>query len=129
MTNRTAANRYARALLDIAVKEHGDLQKIELELAAFAGLFTEHPALEKVLLNPAVPVSRKQALVGELAKIVTTEPILGKLLGLLASRDRLVLVRDLLAAYRDRLLDHHHVVRAEVTTATELPADRARAIE
>ena len=57
MTNKTAATRYARALLDVAVKEKADLEQIERELAAFADLFTQHPTLEKVLLNPAVPVA------------------------------------------------------------------------
>jgi F-type H+-transporting ATPase subunit delta len=40
-----------------------------------------------------------------------------------------VLIPDLLAAYRDRLLDHRNIVRAEVTTTTSLPAERAKAIE
>ena len=66
MTNKTAAIRYARALLDVALKEQADLEQIESELAAFVDLFTQHPALEKVLLNPAVPVPRKRAAVAEL---------------------------------------------------------------
>ena len=53
----------------------------------------------------------------------TFTPMVSKLLALLADRDRLVLLPDLLAAYRDRLLDHRGVVRAEVTTAVAL--DRA----
>jgi len=52
-----------------------------------------------------------------------------KLLALLADRDRLVLVPDLLASYRDRLLTYRGVVRAEVTTATALDARRADAIQ
>ena len=56
MTNRTAANRYARALLDVAVKENADAQAIERQLTGFAQLLVEHPALEKVLLNPGIPV-------------------------------------------------------------------------
>ena len=60
MTNRTAANRYARALLEVAVKERADVEQIETELAAFTDLFKQHPALEKVLLNPAVPTPRKR---------------------------------------------------------------------
>ena len=43
--------------------------------------------------------------------------MVGKLLMLLAERDRLVLLPDLLEAYRERLLEHQNVVRAEVTTA------------
>jgi F-type H+-transporting ATPase subunit delta len=55
--------------------------------------------------------------------------VLTKLLVLLAGRDRLVLLPDLLETYRARLLDHQNVVRAEVTTATPLAADRTKAIE
>ena len=54
---------------------------------------------------------------------------LAKLLLLLAERDRLVLLPDLVAAYRQQVLDHQHVVRAEVTTTAPMSADRARAIE
>jgi len=129
LTNKTAANRYARALLDVAVKEQADVQAIERQLADFAGLFSDHPALEKVLLNPAIPAQRKRAAVEELTKRMKPVPMLAKLLGLLAQRDRLVLLPDLLSAYRERLLDHLKIVRAEVTTAVKLPADRAKAVE
>ena len=126
VTNKTAATRYARALLDVAVKEKANLEQIEDELSQFADLFTQHPTLAKVLLNPAVPVPRKRAAVSELLVQAKLSPILSKLLALLADRDRLVLLPDLLAAYRERLLDHQHVVRAEVTTAAPL-GGRARA--
>ena len=129
MTSRTAALRYARALFDVAVKEQADLQRIELDLAEFNGLLTGNPTLAKVLLNPAVPVPRKRAAVVELvARANVTSPV-GKLLVLLAERDRLMLLPDLLEAYRQRLLDHRNVVRAEVTTAAPLEAGRAQAIE
>src|SRR5258706_7448823 len=129
MTKKTAATRYARALLDVAIKERGDLQRIEQELAVSVDLFTQHPTLEKVLLTPAVPVQRKQAAVAELLGRLKTSSILAKLVALLVERDRLVLLPELLASYRERLLDHQNVVRAEVTTAVPLAADRTQAIE
>ena len=130
MTNRTAANRYARALLEVAVKEQlSDLEQIEADLAEFAGFFERYPTLENVLLNPAVPVPRKRATVEELTAKAKTAPVLAKLLALLAERDRLVLVPDLLRAYRERLQDHRNVVRADVTTAEALSADRVKAVE
>ena len=129
MTNKTAAIRYARALLDVAVKEKADLELIENELSQFADLFKQYPLLEKVLLNPAVPVPRKRAAVADILAQAKFTPIVTKLLTLLADRDRLVLAPDLLAAYRDRLLDHRGVVRAEVTTATALDAGRTEAIQ
>jgi F-type H+-transporting ATPase subunit delta len=129
VTNRTAAIRYARALFDVAAKETLDLQAIERELADFAGLFDQHETLAKVLLNPAVPAPRKRSTVALLAARCGLSSVVGKLLAVLAERDRLVLVPDLLTAYRERLLEHQHVIRAVVTTATALSPDRERAIE
>ena len=129
MTNKTAAIRYARALLDVAVKEKADLELIENELTQFADLFKQYPLLEKVLLNPAVPVPRKRAAVADILARAQLSPILAKLLALLTDRDRLVLLPELLASYRDRLMDYRHVVRAEVTTAAPIDAARAEAIQ
>jgi F-type H+-transporting ATPase subunit delta len=129
VTNKTAAIRYARALLDVAIKEKADLEQVERELAQFVGLFTEYPLLEKVLINPAVPVPRKRAAVADLLARTGFTPIVSKLLTLLADRDRLVLVPELLAAYSERLLDHRNIVRAEVTTAAPLDGTRTQAIQ
>ncbi len=129
MTNKTAATRYARAVFDVALKERADLNAIEADLAAFAGLFTEHPTLARVLLNPAVPVPRKRAAVAEVVQRAGVSSIVGKTLILLAERDRLVLLPDLVESYRDRLMDHQNVARAEVTTAVPLEPARADAIQ
>ena len=129
MTNKTAATRYARALLDVAIKETADLDQIERELDSLVELFKQYPALAHALLNPIVPVSRKRAATAELTAVAQLTPMVAKLIGLLADRDRLVLVPDLLAAYRDRLLAHRNVIRAEITTTSPLSAERATAIE
>ena len=127
MTSRSAATRYARALFDVSVKE-ADPQRIEQELAGIVELFERHEVLRKVLLNPAVPAGRKRAAIVELAERANVSPVLQKLLALVAERDRLVLLPDLLEAFRRRLLDHLHIVGAEVTTAVPLAGDRAQAI-
>ncbi|WP_410968946.1 F0F1 ATP synthase subunit delta, partial [Salmonella sp. SAL4444] len=77
------------------------LHRIEQELTGFVGLFNDHPALQRVLLNPIIPVPRKQAAVAELAARMGVSPVLGKLVTLLAARDRLVLLPDLLEAFRE----------------------------
>jgi F-type H+-transporting ATPase subunit delta len=129
VTNKTAANRYARALFDVALKEKVDLQALDDQLAGFVDLLRNHPDLDKALLNPAVPAPRKRLVVEELAASVKLQPVLAKLLALLAERDRLVLLPDLLESYRERLLDHHQIVRAEVTTARPLSPEQTQAIE
>ena len=72
---------------------------------------------------------RKRAVVAELSSLTKPHPSVSKLLMLLAERDRLVLLPALLDAYRARLLDHQGVVRAHITTAAPLAADRTQAIE
>jgi F-type H+-transporting ATPase subunit delta len=129
VTNKTAGSRYARALFEVASAEKADLQKIEADLAQFVDLFRQHPPLERVLLNPAVPAPRKRDAVAALVRSANPSAVLGKMLLLLAARDRLVVLPDLLAAYRDRLLTQQNIVRAEVTTAAPLPPDRTQAIE
>lgn len=129
MTNRTAAKRYARALFDVALAEKTDLSDLDRQLAGFNDLLKQHPTLEKVLLNPAVPAPRKGRAVAELTARAGVSPVLAKLLVLLAGRDRLILLPELLETFRARLMDHQQVVRAEVTTAMPLTADRTKAIE
>ena len=129
MTHRTAATRYARALIDVALKEHADLSNIEAQLADFTALIASHKTLEQALLNPAVSAPRKRAAVAELTALAKLQPVLAKLLVLLAERDRLVLLPDLLAAYRERVQAIQNVVQAEVTTAIELAPERTREIQ
>jgi len=129
MTNRTAAHRYAKALFEVALAEKIDLDAVEQQLAGFVELLTQHETLGKVLLNPAVPAPRKRAAMEALVKAAGSLPMVGRLMVLLAERDRLVLLPDLLAAYRDRLLDYQKIVRADVTTAAPLDAGRLAAIE
>lgn len=129
MTNRTAATRYARALLDVALTEHTDVNAIDAQLAATADLFTQHPQLRKVLLSPSVPVPRKRATMTELVDRLGVLPIVKKTLLLLADNDRLVLVPDVADAFRQRLMEMRNIVRADVTTAVALPAERLAAIQ
>jgi F-type H+-transporting ATPase subunit delta len=121
---RAVAARYARALLDVVIGEKGNPEQVEQELNGIADLIAGHAELRSVLTNPAVPVSGKQRVVKELAARLQVSPVLTKLLLLLAERDRLGTLPDLVAVYRERLMDHLQVVRADVTTASPIPPDR-----
>lgn len=122
MTNRAAARRYARALFDVSLAE-ADPQQVGRELDAFAELLRTNAELERVLINPAVPAARKRAVVAALAARLSPSTVVAKLWLLLAERDRLVLVPEVTASFRERLLDHQKVVRAEVTSAVPLPRE------
>jgi F-type H+-transporting ATPase subunit delta len=129
MTSHAAALRYARALFDVARKD-GDVQQAGRDLAAFAQLVASHEALPRVFSNPAIPAARKRALVEQLlARVGTVSPMVGKLLLLLADRDRLALLPGVAASYQNRLMEHAKVVRAEIVTAVGLPGDRVAALQ
>jgi F-type H+-transporting ATPase subunit delta len=128
MTQRTSAARYAKALLDVAIAE-ADPQQIDEQLASVAALFTGHADLWRTVTNPAVPSPKKRAIVDDLLAQLGLAPVLGKTLRLLASRDRLALLPDLAEGYRSRLMDYRKVVRARVTSAVPLAADKTQQLQ
>jgi F-type H+-transporting ATPase subunit delta len=128
MTQQQSAARYAKALLDVAIAE-ADPQQVDRQLAEIAELFTSHADLWRTMTNPAAPAPKKRAIVDEMLPKLGLAPVLQKTLQLLATRDRLVLLPFLADAYRSRLMDHQKVVRARVTSAVPLPAERAQQIQ
>jgi F-type H+-transporting ATPase subunit delta len=128
MTSRAAAARYARALFDVIVKRR-DPADAEAELVAFADIVRTHDALARVVANPAVPAPRKRAVVQAIIDRAKPSAEVANLLLLLAERDRLTLLPELVEAYRSRLLDHQNIVRAEVTTAVALGESQRAALE
>lgn len=128
MTSHTAATRYAHALFDVALKE-SDVKQVGRDVAEFAAMVAANEGLSRVLANPAVPSPRKQKVIEALlAQAGPVPPVLAKLLVLLASRDRLVLLPELAKVYEARVMQHENIVRAEVVTAVPLPADRVGAL-
>ena len=126
MTNRAAAMRYARALLEISQKD-GDPERVERELSAFVRLMHGHARLNSSLVSPAVPPASKRALIDALtARAGDLSAITVRLLSLLADRDLLTLLSEILGVYRDRLMDLRGVVRATITTVSPLPEDRVQ---
>ena len=128
MSARTSAARYARALLEVALKE-SDPQKIERDLTSFANAVESSPELAHAVSNPRLPPGTRRGLVDALAKRIGMEPPAAKLLALLADRGRLEITKDLLDIYRERLLAHSNIVKGTVTSATPLAPERVKALE
>ena len=86
--------------------------------------------LTTTLRNPAIPIAKKKAVVqGILDRAGAVSPVVAKTILLLAERDRLLLLPDVLRTYRDRLMDHQQVIRGHVTTAIPIDAGKVRALE
>ncbi len=65
MKDLLAAERYARALFEIARLTHED-EEIEAELVAFSAALGRSPAIEKFLANPRLKVDEKRAFLGRI---------------------------------------------------------------
>jgi F-type H+-transporting ATPase subunit delta len=131
VTSGAAAGRYARALFDVVIAESpATLDAAQSDLQSFCELFAGNEALAGVTANPSIPVARKTALAKALVERAgAVTPAAGKLIVLLASRDRLMLLPEVARAFRARLMDHQKVIRGDVTTATPLPPEKLRALE
>jgi F-type H+-transporting ATPase subunit delta len=128
MSMRASAARYAKALLDVAIKE-SDPERAEQELATFVDLVRQNPELQRTLANPVVPAADKRAIAQHSLERLTPTTPSGKLVLLLASRGRLALLPDVLDVYRERLMELRNVLRAEVTTASPLSTERTAQLQ
>ena len=128
MTNRAAATRYARALLEVSHTD-SDPEQVERDLSGFVELMTSHPQLGDSLVNPGIPLAIKRSLMAELLpRLGSIAAPAHRLLVLLADRDRLLLLEEILEEYRDRLMQLGGVVRVRITTSSELLPERVTAI-
>ena len=128
MSSRASAARYARALLDVVVKE-GNPEQVEQELIAFTSLVEQTPQLRKAFASPAVPTTAKRGIVEQVIARMRPSAPLAKLLLMLTDGERLGLIADLAPAYSAALREHRQIVQAEVTTAEALPAEQLAQFE
>lgn len=129
MSLRTSANRYAKALFDVAVQEKADLRKIEQDLAAADELLAANRDVVETARRTGLPDAMRQSLISAIADRLDVTPQVKKLLLMLTERRRLALVPDLAEAYRERLLEHMNIVRGEVATAAPLSPEKTQALQ
>ena len=128
MSMRASAARYAKALFDVASKESTP-EQAEQELTAFADVVRSHAELQRTLINPAVPATAKRAIVQQVLDRLQPASPVRKLLALLAERDRLELLPDLVTVFHERVMEHKKIVSAEVTTAAPLAPERVTQLQ
>jgi F-type H+-transporting ATPase subunit delta len=126
-----AANRYATALIDVLYpdKAEAGLQ----QLLDFAALLKEQPDSRRFLENPTMAGERRNRFLKEISAALGFDRRVANLISLLADRNRLPILNEIIAEYQ-RLLDKRlGIVSAHVTAARALdPAQQremARALE
>ena len=129
MSLRTSANRYAKALFDVALAENTELSKIGRDLDEFNRVLTENAELRLAAQRAGVPDGARVAIIEQVADKLGVAPQVKKLLAMLAQGRKLELMKDLTESYNERLLAHQNIVRAEVKSAAPLSPEKTRALE
>jgi F-type H+-transporting ATPase subunit delta len=128
MTLKAVARRYASALFDVA-KRAGTLEKTRASLSGFNTFLLGNTELRTALESPAVSAQKKRAVVEALlAKAPDLGADVGRLLLMLAERDRLSSVSAIASEFDERVLQEQGVVDATVTTTVPMAADRQAAL-
>jgi F-type H+-transporting ATPase subunit delta len=124
VTPRAAAHRYANALFDVT-RENGQTDRAGRDLQAFSDLVAGNEGLRRVFGAPAVAPQKKVAIVARVLDVAGDVcPEVGRLLTLLAGRDRLALLPEVADAFAARVLEAKRIASADVVTA--VPLDDAR---
>jgi F-type H+-transporting ATPase subunit delta len=126
-TETAAARRYARALLDLALRAQA-AESLRDELRAAVQLLEREVDLREALAHPALTAEKKRQLV-EAVWQGGAGDLLVRLLVLLAARNRVALLPAISAAFGQEWNQHRGVLSAEVASAVALDDLQAKAIQ
>jgi len=128
MSLRTSANRYAKALFDVALEEKNDLAQIDRDLQAVVAMMSASPELADASGRSGVTDAARQSLMEAVADKMSLSAPVKKLLVLLVQSRKPAFIPELAVAFRERLLKHQNIVRAEVTSAVALSPEKTKAL-
>jgi F-type H+-transporting ATPase subunit delta len=127
-SSRTAARRYAEALLDVATSTKASPEALRRELREAVALLRDHKELAVALSHPALGSEGRKKLVAGVWGKAKASPLFLRLLDLLASRNRLSLLPAIAEIFSARWNAGRGVASAEAVAAVELDAGRQKVL-
>ena len=130
MTLSAIAARYAEALADVVTGSGSTLRpEIALaELQAFTATFAASADLRNALISPAVPVSRKKAVVQRIADTIGVSRITRNFILVLVDHRRIDRIAEVTQLFEQKLDERLGFARAEVHAARELTEGQSAAL-
>src|SRR5215472_9069681 len=113
-----AANRYARALMDVLYPNNAEVGLQQLQ--SFLTLLTEQPEARTFLENPTMAGERRNRLLKEISDAFGLDRKVSNFINILAERNRLAILEEVIEEYQRLLDDRLGIVRARVTAAHSL---------
>jgi F-type H+-transporting ATPase subunit delta len=121
------AERYARALLAVALDQKADFDRIGKELAEVATLMRKETRLATVLSDPTIAAQKRVEILDQVLKPTKLSSLTGNVLRLLTTNERMPLIDDVSRAFRRLTLEHKQIQPGEVVSAHDLdPEQRTR---
>ena len=130
MTLSAVAARYANALADVVTSPKSPLspQQAVAELRTFEVALRSSAELHNALITPAVPGSRKKAVVGRIADILKLSPVSRNFLYVLVDRRRIASLSQIIQDFEAVVDARLGFAQAEVSSAGELSEAQRRAL-
>jgi F-type H+-transporting ATPase subunit delta len=130
MTLTAVAARYANALADVVTAGSSPLnpQQAVAELRSFDSLLSGSAELHNALVTPAVPGSRKKAVVGRLADSLQLSRITRNFLFVLIDHRRIASLSDIIRTFEEVVDARLGFAQADVSSPNELNDAERRAL-
>lgn len=123
MQNGSIAKRYSKALIDLAV-EAGSVDKVLNELLDIKARIDGAPSLKTVMVNPSFRTEQRIAVLRELVQGLNYSDLTRRFLFLMASKNRMVAIDDVIREFHNYSDNLRGVVRVSVTTAVPLTQEQ-----
>jgi F-type H+-transporting ATPase subunit delta len=122
MTLSAVASRYAAALADVVTAAGSGMQPQDAvaQLRAFESMLKSSPELHNALSTPAVPGSRKKAVVGRLADVVPISRIMRNFLFVLVDHRRIASLSQIIESFEEIIDERLGFARVDIASAKEL---------
>jgi F-type H+-transporting ATPase subunit delta len=130
MTLSAVAARYANALADVVTGSASALnpQQAVAELRAFEALLRESAELDNALVTPAIPGSRKKAVVGRLADVLKLSRVTRNFLFVLIDHRRIASLGDIIRTFEEVVDARLGFAQAQISSAAALSEIEQRAV-
>jgi F-type H+-transporting ATPase subunit delta len=130
MTLSAVATRYAHALADVVTAGGSPLRAEDAvaQLRSFESALRSSPALANALATPAVPASRKRAVVGRIAGVLELSGIARNFLFVLVDHRRIASLSEIIHSFELVVDERLGFARAEVSAASELAEGQRTAL-
>ncbi len=128
MSNRLAARRYAKALVEIG-EAQGNLMILQHELGEVTSLVKGSPDLTRLVLNPLVVPKQKAVVFEMVLRQAGVGVTLCNFFKVVAESARLNLIHEIETAFRELVDERAGVVEAKVSTAQPLSDAQSRALQ